>query len=553
METIKWHEQPDFKNLYESEMSLLESGLGGELEMVNLIKPAEDGRINFFGWLKFGNPHIRQAIKIIFPTKYPFKQPIIIPLIDDQNGLTQQPKLFGKGNQYNNGSMCLMRRDQWHRNKDNIGSALRIAQRWLLRATSPEGFPKDEIVEEIPAVLPHIGQVIMAHPFEIPANANVGTITLTQFKRNYFILEENILPTNPFPFQVNKEQFKWYAFPKGLTFQQIFPVFSVQLILNKLKEDFAEISISNPNLAFYIPDDPNPWHFFKLVVVSGQILNAFSYFITRTVDKELYHRTKDIFDDEILKNKKVTVIGLGALGSEVATSLARNGVGHFNLFDNDSFEIGNSVRHAADLFYIGENKTSVVRQLIQRSNPNITIVEYPNIDILDDDGLLEKSLDNSDLCIVLTAEEDVDYLINDFYIPRTNIPFVFARVSAGGVSGSVQVVKHGETACLRCLAKYGADVLPLPNTTNAYKELGPEYGSCSTPAVPGSEIDTKEIALQVSRISLQLLLEGNNSAYADRLGDQFYWNGPFGSKQQSPFSWEIKKLEKHHDCERCNT
>jgi molybdopterin/thiamine biosynthesis adenylyltransferase len=554
METIKWHQQPDFKNLYESEINLLENGLGGDLELVTLIKSAEDERIIFSGRLKFGNTDTKQAIKIIFPTKYPFKQPVIFPLMDGQNGITQQPKFFGKGNQYSNGSMCLMRSDQWNRHKDNIGSLLRRAQRWLVRATSPDGFPKEEIVEEIPAIRPHSGQVIMAHSYEIPTNANVGTITLTQFKPNYYILEENVLPTSPFLLKINKEDFKWYAFKKGVERQIIFPDFNIQTILRVLKENFGEEFpnlVKNPNVAFYIPDDPNPWYFFKFLIAPGGIVNII-YFLTRIVDRELYHRTKEIFNDQILLKKKVTIIGLGAIGSEVAVSLARNGVGHFNLFDKDIFEMGNSVRHAADLFYIGENKTSVIRQLIHRSNPNITVVEYPNTDILDDDGFLEKSLENSDLCIVLTGEEDVDYLINDFYIPRTNIPFVFAGVSAGGLSGSIQVVKHGKTACLRCLAKYGADVLPLPNTTNAYKELGPEYGSCSTPAVPGSEIDTKEIALQVSRISLQLLLEGNNSAYADRLRDQFYWNGPFGSKQQAPFSWEIKKFEKHNDCELCN-
>jgi molybdopterin/thiamine biosynthesis adenylyltransferase len=279
--------------------------------------------------------------------------------------------------------------------------------------------------------------------------------------------------------------------------------------------------------------------------------NRVHYIVARDIDKELYHRTKDIFDNKILTEKKVTIIGLGAIGSEVARSLARNGVGHFNLFDNDTFEIGNSVRHAADLFYIGEQKVIVTRQLILKSNPNITVNPF-HIDILDDVGLLEQSLRQSDLCIVLTAEESVDYLLNELYVPKFEIPFVFARVSAGGHSGSIQVVQHGKSACLRCLAKHGADTLPQSEGSRTYGELGPEYGSCSTPALPGSEIDTKEIALQVSRISLQLLLENEQSGYAKRQGDQYYWHGPFGSKDQPAFTWESKKFAKHQACEFCN-
>ncbi|MEQ8534752.1 MAG: ThiF family adenylyltransferase, partial [Imperialibacter sp.] len=257
-----------------------------------------------------------------------------------------------------------------------------------------------------------------------------------------------------------------------------------------------------------------------------------------------------IFNDKLLGGKRVTIIGLGALGSEVGKSLARNAVGHFNLFDNDTFEIGNSVRHAADLFYIGENKVEVVKQLIQRSNPNITVNSYC-LDVLDDNGQLEKSLLNSDLCLVLTGEDSVDYLLNDKYITNFHISLIFARVSAGGLSGSVQIVNHN-SSCLRCLSKRGLDYLPKPKTDIQYSELKPEYGSCSAPAVPGSEIDTKEVALQVSRVALQVLLANENANYSQLLGSQYYWHGPFGSSEQPPFTWEIKDYPKDKVCSICS-
>jgi molybdopterin/thiamine biosynthesis adenylyltransferase len=297
-----------------------------------------------------------------------------------------------------------------------------------------------------------------------------------------------------------------------------------------------------------------PWHFFKVSVqqVMGNQFNLkVDYLISRNIEKDLYLRTKGVFDDAVLKGKRVTVIGLGSIGSEVARSLARNGVGHFNLFDSDTFEVGNSVRHAADLFFIGETKVEVVRQLIQRTNPSITVNAH-NVDVFYDNGLLEHSLQNCDLCLVLTAEDSVDYFINDKFANRYAIPFVFARVSAGGLSGALQIVEVNKTACLRCLSSQGADKLPSPKSGMTLAELPPEYGSCSSPALPGSEVDTKEVALQVTRVTLQRLLQDTATMYPKAAGDQYFWHGPAGSKEKPPFTWELKKMKPLPDCPICH-
>jgi molybdopterin/thiamine biosynthesis adenylyltransferase len=546
MNTVRWQDNPAFKNLYESEISLLQRGLGGDFELVGNIGVGPNGRVFCMGWLKISETQ-RMPIKIIFPTKYPYMQPLVLPLIENADGsIKDQPRMFGKGNQYANGAMCLMRKDQWDKDQHNTGWVLRRSQKWLRSALSPEGFKKEDIVEEIPSLIPHLGQVFLPKDVELPAELNSGIIVLTQFKPNYYILEQNVVSEPPFALDLGKEAFKWFRI-KGKTFKEIFNNNFAVLLQNLQRFGIRQDDVVGKNLALFIEDDPNPWHFFKFPVNLNQMQVV--YLLSRNIEKELYHRTRDIFDEQVLKQKTVTIIGLGALGSEVARSLARNGVGHFNLFDDDVFEIGNSVRHAADLFFIGENKTDVSKQLILRSNPNIIVNAFP-INILDDIGLLEQCLSHTDLCIVLTAENSVDYLINDHYVSQFDIPFVFARVSAGGLSGSVQVVKASETACLRCLSLYGADTLPVPEQSKRFEELPPEYGSCSSPAVAGSEIDTKEIALQVSRVAMQLLL--NHSTYAPRKGDQYYWHGPFGSKEIEAFTWEFSKLEKHKECAYCN-
>ncbi|TVZ26101.1 ThiF family protein [Gillisia sp. Hel_I_86] len=561
MDVFYWNTHPAYKNLYEAELGLLKRGLGGKFKLLELLEPpkSELNKVSVLGLLKFGNSS-EQHVLVVFPTKYPYAPPKVkaVSLAYTPDGTTVSqiiPKLFGKGNQYNDGALCLFQQGFWNSNEHNVGWLLRRAQKWLISVNSPQGFKPEEIVEENPSPLQNIGQVIIPKEIHIPKNLKTGEFTLTQFKPNYYILEQNVLSEPPFYFQLNKEVFRWYGFEKHLSFKKLFPAITAQAFIDIFKQYFGENLIEKSqtrNVAFYLPGDVNPWHFFKLVItVNGPSVNIQpNYYIGRNVASELYLRTKDLFDDKILSKKRITIIGLGAIGSEVALSLAKNGIGHFNLFDSDIFEIGNSVRHAADLFYIGEDKVSVMKRLIRRSNPNITVNSYKT-DILDDSGLLEESLSKSDLCIVLTAEESVDYLINDRYITNFGVPFVFARVSEGALSGSIQVVSN-DSACLRCLSLRDKDFLPTSSKKISFQELMPEYGSCSNPAVPGSEIDTKEISLQVARISLQLLLKDKNKTYPELKHRQFYWHGPFGSDSNEPFTWERRNYKKHPKCSVCN-
>jgi len=557
METYLWHEQPSFKNLYETEVGILKRGLNGDFKLFS--EPfIEDGRVTALGELTQGENQ-KQKIKIVFPTKYPYAPPTIFSISADLDGPnilmnTIKPHHFGKGNQYTDSSLCLFRKNYWNPNDHNIGWLLRRTQKWLKSASSIEGFKPDEIVDEtLPFLIPH-GQILIPREIVLPDGLKTGKFILTQFKQNYFILEHNILSESTFPININNEVFRWYSFEKNITLKSLFPEFNAQNLINVFLTNFGENILEGEkikNVALHFPDDENQWHFFKLnIQIIGINANInIQYYITRTINTELYLRSQKIFDDQILLKKRATIIGLGALGSEVAKSLAKNGVGHFNLFDLDTFEIGNSIRHAADLFYIGDTKVNVAKQLILRSNPNITVNAY-KIDVLNDAGLLEKSLNESDICICLTAEESVDYLINDHYIQKYNIPFIFARASEGAFSGAVQLVTQ-KSACLRCLSLSDSDKLPEPKGKIKFAELKPEYGSCSEPALPGSEIDAKEIALMVARISMQCLLKDTSSNYPKLAHSQFYWHGPFGSSEKEPFTWEMKNIDKHPECKVC--
>ncbi len=552
METYLWHKDPKRKNFYQAEIGILQRGLCGDFELKELPDPSQNYNVvKALGYLKYSEEG-KQLVEITFPPKYPYAPPKIIPFQNvEGSGIKQRhPLSFNKGNQYTDKSMCLLEKHTWGNPEHGIGWLLRRAQKWLLSAHSTGGFKQEEIIQERLTVFEHKGQVLSAVAIALPAQVNRGVFSLTPFKPNHYLLEINVLPTSPFSLKLQPEEFYWFRFSTDLTFKKLLKGNIIQDIHHLLLENFQVNILGGPavqNIAIFFPNDDPQWHFFK-ITKQGTNLNLL-YFLYHEIKQELYLRTQDIFDDQILSKKKVTIIGLGAIGSEVGKSLAKNGVGHFNLFDNDNFEIGNMVRHAADLYYLGEPKTEVLRQLIQRCNPNITVNCFQK-DILEDVGALEDQLQQSDICIVLTGEEAVDYMINDQYFPRFNLPFIFARVSAGAASGSIQVVDK-KSPCLRCLSLKGKDTLPEPNGRVATHELQPELGSCSRPAVPGSEIDTKEIALQVTRIALQILLGNKSSKYPTLQGKQFYWNGPYGSGKKEPYSWSIHNFRKSSNCSIC--
>ncbi len=75
-----------------------------------------------------------------------------------------------------------------------------------------------------------------------------------------------------------------------------------------------------------------------------------------------------------LKNSKIMIVGLGAVGGYVLEALARSGVGNFILVDFDKFEESNINRQILALSEtIGLKKTEVAKQRVLSINPNATV------------------------------------------------------------------------------------------------------------------------------------------------------------------------------------
>lgn len=79
-----------------------------------------------------------------------------------------------------------------------------------------------------------------------------------------------------------------------------------------------------------------------------------------------------------LTEKKIAIVGLGAIGSMLAESLARSGVKEFGLWDNDIVEPGNICRSTYDINDLGNCKIRALESRLKAINPfcNIEVRGY---------------------------------------------------------------------------------------------------------------------------------------------------------------------------------
>ena len=104
---------------------------------------------------------------------------------------------------------------------------------------------------------------------------------------------------------------------------------------------------------------------------------------------------------EKLKSGKVAILGLGGLGSNIAISLARVGVGELVLVDYDVVEPSNLNRQQYFIEQIGMKKTDALKDTLGKINPFVEIktndvfVSKENIEFLKESDIIIEAFDDA--------------------------------------------------------------------------------------------------------------------------------------------------------------
>ncbi|XP_068751548.1 ubiquitin-like modifier-activating enzyme 5 isoform X1 [Montipora capricornis] len=160
---------------------------------------------------------------------------------------------------------------------------------------------------------------------------------------------------------------------------------------------------------------------------------------------------------ENIRNYTVVIVGVGGVGSVTAEMLTRCGIGKLLLFDYDKVELANMNRLFFRPDQSGMSKVEAAVNTLRDINPDVEFEAY-NYDItllenfkhflcrISRGGKGEKHVDLVLSCVDnFEARMAINTACNEL-----NQPWIESGVSENAVSGHIQFIAPGKTACFAC-------------------------------------------------------------------------------------------------------
>lgn len=267
-----------------------------------------------------------------------------------------------------------------------------------------------------------------------------------------------------------------------------------------------------------------------------------------------------------LAEKKVVVVGVGALGSQIALLLARAGAGEFTLIDNDNVTPGNTVRHALSLSQVGLGKAEAVRAEVHRANPfceaqaitwlfGSSAAGPPSTLELaqayrEENQRVADELESAHLIVEASTVSSTGYLVSSI-ADQAQVPVVHAAVSAGAWGARILLQRHGQSGCLECLAlhqKHPQEGTVVPHWSEDPNENPVVEKGCGQTTFTGPGFELAAAATAGARVVVQALLDGDGYPSPDF--DLVTWF--FRDGDQAQPKAQYTKLPRHSACDSCH-
>ncbi|HRI32854.1 MAG TPA: ThiF family adenylyltransferase [Saprospiraceae bacterium] len=277
---------------------------------------------------------------------------------------------------------------------------------------------------------------------------------------------------------------------------------------------------------------------FEYIVEAYELVEAI--YCEKFTDSTFHERNQGCVKRDILINKTINIVGVGALGSEITDSLGKAGVGKLNLFDNQEMNIHNPVRHVCGLDTAGIPKVVSVAETIFNHNPFVDIfVGYVNINSID----LNNFFPEDSITISSIADDNTEGYLNERAIISNKVVY-YARALRGAKVGRIFRVIPGKDACFHCLNLYrneNREFIIIPDD----EDLPTLRNECNNPIRPASAADLKLISALTSRILLDEIQQG--------YGENNHWIWSTESIEPlQPFQMHSQFIASHPKCYYCN-
>ena len=238
-----------------------------------------------------------------------------------------------------------------------------------------------------------------------------------------------------------------------------------------------------------------------------------------------------------LSNGRVVIIGCGALGTVIANTLVRAGIGSIKIIDRDFIEYHNLQRQVIfneEDIKEGLPKAIAAERYLRKVNSEIEIegivadVNYTNI---------EQLVENVDVILDGLDNMETRLLINDFSL-KHKIPWIYG----GAVSsyGMMMNIIPGETACFRCFHTNppGSGVAMTCDTTGVIGTIPFIIGSLqATEAIKmitgSEEISHELITMDVWKTDFHMFKIGQYQGCPTCNGEYEYLDAKYGVRTTS--------------------
>lgn len=481
-------------------------------------------------------------VKLTYPDFFPATPPFVAPVDTNERWSVHQ---------YASGTLCLeWGPDNWH--PDVTGAQMLESTYRLLETENPLGLSKEHgIVPSRHFLTP--GQSLRFEIFRIHLTyplldylskvekMKIGHATLhyviegRAIVYHFLQVNEYINERLPEPFKKDYSKEHWLVYRTSATGDEIKEI-------NRI-DDLRELLNKHDNEVLTLTA-PNGTDSVKGVILIDQYGTPRFYYISSeklfevavVMDESLNKRTPDYCQE--LREKRIAIVGLGSVGSKVAESLCRIGVGKFYLVDEDLFLVGNLERHTLDWRNIGFHKVDAVAQRLRYISP-LADIETININLTGQESNVYVNraivkISECDVIVDATANGQVFNLLASI-ATESKKPLIWTEVYAGGIGGLI------------ARSRPGRDPNPL-TMRQAYHQFtveSPDFGT-SIPApytlenIDGdvyvaSDADVSVIASHLTRLIADTAVQSDKSMfpysmYLIGLSEGWIFSQPFDTK-----------------------
>lgn len=225
------------------------------------------------------------------------------------------------------------------------------------------------------------------------------------------------------------------------------------------------------------------------------------------------------------RDRQVLLVGIGAIGSTVATELARAGLGTLDLLDGDLTDAATACRQIAPATWSGFAKVDVLRQVLAEHTPHTQVhahavqlgsVQHTHGGMPDAHQAVAHLVSHADLVIDTAAAPAVSRYLAALCI-ATGTSLLHASATAGAWGGLVAEFPATGAACWWCMLHHRADhTLPVPPAAaDPLGQVTPH--GCQTPTFTGTSADLATIATHAARMAVEhLAAPGQTSSRGQR-------------------------------------